>query len=213
MGWAATGIIRRQGESRIANDNKTRLSELRRMKADRAALLRKIQKVRAEKQRFEEWAKARKAELADRQHKQREELAAAQARDKAKTERVIEQTYQPSLDETTKQAEQLKAKIEKKGFVPAIRRVVRGKKDRAELDELKSSINETKGKIDSQRQRVKDIQKEQTEAVARSQAEEAQKQAQGIDRARQRKRQTSKEDLAKIREELANRKGRGRTLE
>lgn len=186
-GPTVTNMKRKNKDTRIGQENEAR----RDRNSDRASQHMKAlhELVRLEEQRakFAAWAAQKEEALESAQTKTMHQLQIEQASEAIDFEDRVQAAYAPSLLNVQMEANRMEAIVNGSGIIATARRMIRGKRDTAQLEALQMTIANTQQRMEEMRAKLDSQHRADRERLARLQTSRARQQAEGIRRSQERK--------------------------
>lgn len=208
-GVAATAMKRKNKETRIGQENEAR----RDRNAERASLhmkaLHQIVQAEEERQKFAAWVESKEADLATYQLKTMSQLEREQETEAIRFEDRVQEIYAPSLKTVQAEAERMEAIVSGSGIIATARRMIRGRRDREHLEALQMTIAGTQTRMQEMRGKLDAQHRAERERLAAIQTARAREQAEGMQKATERKEAAlkAKQEAAELQAQETTKRG------
>ncbi len=202
-GVAATAMKRKNKETRVGQENEARRDRNAERASQHMKALHQIVQAEEERQKFAAWVESKEADLATYQHKTMSQLEREQETEAIRFEDSVQEVYAPSLKTVQAEAERMEAIVSGSGIIATARRLIRGRRDREHLEALQMTIADTQKRMQEMRGKLDAQHRAERERLAAIQATRAREQAEGMQKATERK-----EAALKAKQEAAERQAK-----
>lgn len=202
-GVAVTAMKRKNKETRVGQENEARRDRNAERASQHMKALHQIVQAEEERQKFAAWVESKEADLATYQHKTMSQLEREQETEAIRFEDRVQEVYAPSLKTVQAEAERMEAIVSGSGIIATARRLIRGRRDREHLEALQMTIADTQKRMQEMRGKLDAQHRTERERLAAIQATRAREQAEGMQKATERK-----EAALKAKQEAAERQAK-----
>lgn len=158
--------------------------------ARHVAPLKELARIAAERQKFENWAHERKAHLEAAQDLSQLDLTRDHEMKADELEADLAEFYGPHLATVKAEAAAVQSRLDAPGLLAGFRRLFTGREDRKRLEAFRATIRDTEQRMQEAREKLAAAHAVEKARLNQLQEQRRQQQHDGIERARERKKQT-----------------------